>query len=91
MGAGKKIDPGPLTFPMPIHVSEKPQILALEELISARLSTYIGMGVYRAQDYADVVDLVKANHTSRDLGVAPKIRDQYQAIWDGLHGQGRPI
>ena len=28
---GKKIDPGPLTLPMPTHVSDKPQILSLEK------------------------------------------------------------
>ena len=39
---GKKVDPGPLTLPMPTHVSDKPQILSSESLISAKLSTYIG-------------------------------------------------
>jgi hypothetical protein len=38
---GKKIDPGPLVLPMPIQVSETPQILTLEKLISSKLSTYI--------------------------------------------------
>ncbi len=83
--AGQKLDPGPLTFPMPVEVSDTPQILTLENLISAKLSTYIGMGVQRAQDYADVVKLIQANHISRDYAVDPKVRDEYQKIWDALH------
>jgi hypothetical protein len=82
---GKKVDPGPLTFPMPTHVSQTPQILTLDRLISAKLSTYIGVGVRRAQDYADVVKLIEANRLSRDFGVDPKVRDEYQKIWDELH------
>src|SRR5579864_5898846 len=39
---GGKVDPGPLTLPMPTHVSDKPQLLSLEKLISSKLSTYIG-------------------------------------------------
>src|SRR6266542_2878330 len=30
---GQKVDPGPLTLPMPTHVSDQPQILTLEKLI----------------------------------------------------------
>lgn len=81
----QKLDPGPLTFPMPIHVSDKPQILTLEELISSKLSTYIGVGVHRAQEYADVVKLIEANHLPREFGVDPKVRGEYDKIWDGLH------
>src|SRR5438477_5034505 len=29
---GKKVDPGPLTLPMPTHVSDRPQILRLKKL-----------------------------------------------------------
>jgi hypothetical protein len=36
---GKKVDPGPLSSPMPGHVSDEPQILTPEQLISAKLST----------------------------------------------------
>src|SRR5438105_688577 len=49
---GKKVDPGPLALPMPTHVSDKPQILTLQKLISSKLSTYIGRGIDRTQDYA---------------------------------------
>lgn len=82
---GNKVDPGPLTLPMPAHVSDEPQILSLEELISAKLSTYIGRGIERIQDHADVVKLVQANHLPRDFGVASKVRDDYHQIWDALH------
>lgn len=82
---GSKVDPGPLTLPLPTQVSNKPQILTLQNLISSKLSTYIGRGIRRAQDYADVVKLIEANHLLRDYGIDPKIRDEYHKIWDGLH------
>jgi hypothetical protein len=82
---GKKVDPGPLTFPMPTHVSDKPQILTLEALVSSKLSTYIGVGVHRAQDYADVVKLIEVNRLPRDFGVDPEVQGEYHNIWDGLH------
>jgi hypothetical protein len=82
---GQKVDPGPLTLPIPTHVSDQPQILALEKLIPSKLSTYMGRGIDRSQDYADVVKLVQANHLARDYGVDPKVRDEYHKIWDALH------
>jgi hypothetical protein len=82
---GQRLDSGPLTLPMPTQVSDKPQILTLEKLISSKLSTYIGRGVDRAQDYADVVKLIQANHLPRTYGIDPKVQDEYQKIWDELH------
>lgn len=82
--AGGKVDPGPLTLPVPIFVSDDPQILTLENLISSKLSTYAGRGIARAQDYADVVKLIEANRLPRDYGVDPKVRDLFQSIWDQL-------
>ncbi len=82
---GKKVDPGPLTFPMPTYISDQPQILTLEKLISAKLSTYIGVGVQRVQDYADVVELMEANNLPRDYGVDPQVQYEYEKIWDELH------
>jgi hypothetical protein len=82
---GKSLDSGPLTLPMPTHVSDEPQVLILEKLISSKLSTYMGRGIDRSQDYADVVKLVQANHLPRDYGVDAKVRDEYYKIWDGLH------
>ena|ERR1022692_355525 len=82
---GGKLDPGPLTFPVPTRVSSEPQILTLESLISSKLSTYIGCGIHRAQDYADVVKLIEANDLPRDYGVDQKVRETYEEIWDELH------
>ena len=56
---GRTIDPGPLMLPMPTQVSDKPQILSSEKLISAKLSTYIGRGIERSQNLADVVKLAE--------------------------------
>jgi hypothetical protein len=82
---GSKVDSGPLTLPIPTQVSDKPQILPLEGLISSRLSTYLGRGIDRAQDYADVVKLMQANRLPREYGIDPKVRDLYYQIWDELH------
>lgn len=82
---GQKLDPGPLTFPVPTHVSDEPQILTLQKLISFKLSTYIGRGVHRIQDYADVVKLIEANRLPRDYDVDAKVRDAYQKAWDEIH------
>ncbi|MGH9558634.1 MAG: nucleotidyl transferase AbiEii/AbiGii toxin family protein [Bryobacteraceae bacterium] len=83
--AGEKVDPGPLTFPMPTQVSERPQILNLPTLISSKLSTYIGRGIQRAQDYADVVKLIQANRLPRDYEVDAKVVETYRKIWDELN------
>src|SRR5438067_6089767 len=79
---GKKVDPVPLTLPMPTHVSDIPQILTLEKLISAKLSTYMARGIERSQDQADVVKLVQANQLPREFGVDPTVREDYHKIWD---------
>jgi hypothetical protein len=87
---GRKVDAGPLTLPMPTHVSDKPQILTLQSLISCKLSTYIGRGIQRAQDYADVVKLIEVNHLPREYGIDANVRDSYRKIWDELHGPKTP-
>jgi hypothetical protein len=85
---GSKVDPGPLTLPMPTTVSDSPQILTLDRLISSKLSTYLGRGIQRAQDYADVVKLVQVNELPREYHVSPEVRDLYLQIWDELHRSG---
>jgi hypothetical protein len=75
---------------MPTNVSDAPQILDLEKLISATLSTYLGRGIERSQDHADVVKLVQANDLPRNFGVDPKVQEQYLNIWDGLHRTRKP-
>jgi hypothetical protein len=84
---GSKVDTGPLTLPMPTKVSDKPQILALRSLISCKLSTYIGRGIERAQDYADVVKLIQVNSLPRDYDVDPRVRRLYQKLWDEIHAK----
>jgi hypothetical protein len=86
---GNKVDPGPLTLPLPTDVSDSPQLLTLEGLISSKLSTYIGRGIQRIQDYADVAKLIEANRLSREYGVDAKVRDVYHSIWDELHAGER--
>jgi hypothetical protein len=69
----------------PTHVSSEPQILTLQSLISSKLSTYIGRGIDRVQDYADVVQLIKVNQLPRDYDVDVKVREPYHKLWDELH------
>jgi hypothetical protein len=83
--AGSKLDPGPLAFPVPAKVSSEPQILSLQSLISSKLSTYIGCGIDRAQDYADVVKLITVNRLPRDYDVDVKVRELYRQMWDQLN------
>ena len=81
---GARADSGPVALPMPQTVSDEPQILDLERLISVKLSSYIGAGIHRIQDYSDAVELMKANHLPRDYGVDARVRNLYQRTWDGL-------
>jgi len=85
--AGGKVDQGPLALPVPTHVSDEPQVLSLGDLISSKLSTYIGRGIARAQDYADVVKLIEANELPREFSVDSTVRDLYRNTWDELHAQ----
>jgi len=82
---GQILDVGPLSLPLPATVSEEPQLLTIEALIDSKLSAYAGRGIDRAKDYADVVELMKANRLPRDLGVAEGVRDLYHRMWDELH------
>jgi hypothetical protein len=84
---GSKVDPGPLTLPVPTLVSSEPQVLSLDRLISSKLSTYIGRGIERLQDYADVAKLIQANDLAREYSVDPKVRDLYHKLWDELHAK----
>jgi hypothetical protein len=84
---GGKVGPGSVSFPMPKKVSEKPQILALPDLIALKLSSYMGSPIDRAQDYADAIKLIQVNHPSRELNVDASIRGLYQTLWDQIHRQ----
>jgi hypothetical protein len=82
---GGKVGPGPVSFPMPTEVSDEPQILTLPELISLKLSSYMGSPFHRGRDYGDAIELIKANRLPRDYPVNPMVREEYLRIWDGLH------
>jgi hypothetical protein len=88
---GNKLDPGPFVLPLPTQISEDPQILTLETLISSKLSTYLGRGIERTQDYADVVKLTQVNRLPREFGVDPQVRDFYLKMWDELHASKPPL
>src|ERR1035438_4512162 len=82
---GGKVGPGPVSFPMPAKVSDKPQILGLHDLISLKLSSYMGSPIDRAQDYADAIKLIQVNHPSRDFEVDASVRELYHSLWDRIH------
>jgi hypothetical protein len=82
---GGRVGSGPLTLPMPTKVSDKPELLTLSDLISAKLSSYIGNGASRLWDAADASRLIQVNHLSRDYHVDAKVRDEYQKLWDDIH------
>jgi len=84
---GGKVGPGPLPLPMPTKVSHKPQILTLTDLISAKLSSYIGNGAARLRDAADVSQLIQVNHLPRDYHVDAKVRNEYYKLWDDIHSK----
>ncbi len=84
---GSKIDPGPLHLPMPTKVSDKPQLLTLPDLVSAKLSSYIGNGAARLRDAADVSQLIQVNHLPRDYHVDVKVRNEYRKLWDDIHAK----
>lgn len=81
---GGKVTPGPLPFPMPTLVSDEPQILDLPELLSLKLSSYLGRPIDRAQDYADAIKLMQVNEPPRELIVRPEVRDLYVSLWDQI-------
>jgi hypothetical protein len=82
---GGKVGPGPVSFPMPTKVSEEPQILTLDNLISLKLSSYMGSPIDRAQDYADAIKLIQVNQPPRDFGIDVAVRELYQTLWDQIH------
>ena len=82
---GSKVDSGPLTLPMPAKISSTPLFLTLEELISSKLSTYMGRGVQGLQDFADVGKLIESNELARDFEVESGVQDLYRQLRDELH------
>jgi hypothetical protein len=82
---GGNVGLGPVSFPMPTKVSGKPQILALHDLISLKLSSYIGSPIDRAQDYADAIKLIQVNRPPREFGIDSHVLELYYTLWDQIH------
>ena len=77
-------------FPQPRDVSEFPQIVTAEQLVSLKLDSFNGSPIKRLKDKADVVELIQRASLPRDLAVAPPVRALYLEIWDGLKADDAP-
>jgi hypothetical protein len=77
-------------FPQPREVSDLPQVVSVEQLISLKLDSFAGSPLKRARDKGDVVELIQRARLPRDLAVALPMRDLYLEIWDGLKADDSP-
>lgn len=85
--AGGKVGPGPLVLPqIDFSPSQEPHILSLEQLIAAKLSSWMGSKIGRAKDFADVVELIKANQLGKDFAtfLPPEVQEEYSRIQQEL-------
>lgn len=88
--AGRALVPNAkVPLPTPDCISEAPQFVTLEQLISLKLDSWFGQPNSRLKDKADVVELIKALKLPRDLNVAIAVRTVYQETWDGLQSEQR--
>lgn len=71
-------------FPEPTKVSEKFQIISLEDLISLKLDSWSESPTRRHKDKTDVIELIKHRNLRRDLAVNPAVRPLYTETWDAL-------
>jgi hypothetical protein len=87
--AGKVLRAGcRVPFPNPTTVSEQPQIISLEQLISLKLDSWVNNPTQRLKDKADVVELIKARQLPRGLTISPAVRELYLETWDALQAEG---
>ena len=77
-------------FPQPREVSEFPQIVTVEQLVSLKLDSFTGSPLRRVKDKADVVELIQRAQLPRELAVALPVRELYLEIWDGLKADDAP-
>lgn len=83
--AGKVLKRGcRVPFPNPSGVSDEPQLVSLEQLISLKLDSWAGSPVRRAKDKADVVELIVRAKLPRHLAVAAAVQTLYHEVWDAL-------
>jgi hypothetical protein len=75
---------GPIPLPLPVTLAGEPIIADLQTLLVMKLSSYLGSPVSRLKDLADVVELIKANKTPRELNLNSEVVHEYQRVWDGL-------
>jgi hypothetical protein len=85
---GGAAGPGPLRLPLPIVVNSEPVIADLKTLIEIKLSSYMGSPTRRAQDLADVVQLIQVNRLDESYVVDAAVQNQFKAILDGLEADG---
>jgi hypothetical protein len=86
--AGKVLKAGcKVPFPEPKAVTEKLQIVSLEELISLKLDSWAGSPVGRHKDKTDVIELIKYRNLARDLTVNPAVLSLYRETWDALQAE----
>ncbi len=83
--AGKVLKKGcKVPFPNPTAVTEKPQLISLEQLISLKLDSWVNSPSCRLKDKADVIELIKYRNLPRDLAIAPAVQHLYLETWDAL-------
>ena len=74
-------------FPEPAAVSEIPQIISLENLISLKLDSWSQSPLRRHKDKTDVIELITRRKLPRDLAVAAAVRELYLETWDALQSE----
>ena len=86
--AGKVLRPGcQVPFPEPTEVSEQPQFVSLEQLISLKLDSWSNNPVRRLKDKSDVIELIQLRKLPRDFKVAAPVRQHYVETWDALQAE----
>lgn len=81
--------PKSVAFPDPALVAEATglfRVVRLETLVELKLASGISRGVTRMKDLADIVELIKVSHLSRELGekLDPYVRAKYFELWDAV-------
>jgi hypothetical protein len=83
--AGRVLKSGcQVPFPLPVEVTDQPQFVTLQKLISLKLDSWSNSPTRRHKDKSDVIELIKALHLPRDLAVDEAVRAHYVQTWDAL-------
>ena len=86
--AGKVVKRGcKIPFPQPRSVTDKLQLISLEELLALKLDSWSGSPVRRHKDKTDVIELIKYRNLPRDLAINPAVRALYTETWDALQNE----